>query len=544
MGARFAIVLSGFSLVYLFLLFHLFELQVLNNEEFTAKAESQYLSAEYLQAHRGGIYFTDKSEKTLAVAVSRDFPMIYAVPKEIEDSQEAANILAPILNDSVASLEDKLSKEGDLFELLVKKADADLVKKISSLKIEGIYVRNQSDRFYPFENLAAQLLGFVGFNDDGNSQSGRYGLEKYYDEELSGENGAEKEGKIVSPQNGEDIILTIDPNIQNEARRIIKKLVSDFGAKSGSVMVQEPNSGKILVMESIPDFNPNSYSDSDLRNFINPSVQSIYEPGSVFKVITMAIGLDSGKFTPSTTYLDKGNITVSGRKIQNWDLKAHGKVTMTNVIELSLNTGAAYAQSLIGRDIFKNYLEKFGFGEKTDIDLPGEVAGDLNRLSSKSPEVAFATASFGQGVAVTPLGLINAFSAIANGGNLMRPYVNQELGPDIVGRVISSSAAKMVTEMMVSALDKAEVGKIKGYSLAGKTGTAQVPDFDKGGYTDKVVNTYVGFGPTSNARFVILIKLDEPDGAPLAGATVVPAFRDLAQFIINYYNIPPDRPNE
>lgn len=258
----------------------------------------------------------------------------------------------------------------------------------------------------------------------------------------------------------------------------------------------------------------------------------------------MAAGIDAGKITPETTYNDRGSVTLDGWTIKNYDLDKYGpygKVTMTRVLERSINTGAVFAQREIGRELFTDYLHKFGFGEKTGIDLPAELGGDLRQLNPNARDIAFATASYGQGVAVTPLGLINAVSAIANGGVLMRPYLNAVLEPLVIRRVISEKAAREAAAMMVSAVDKAEVAVIKGYTLAGKTGTAFVPDFTHGGYTEKVINTYVGFGPTENPRFTALIKLNDPEGAPLAGLTVVPAFRDLAQFILNYYGVEPDR---
>ena len=206
-----------------------------------------------------------------------------------------------------------------------------------------------------------------------------------------------------------------------------------------------------------------------------------------------------------------------------------------------MNTGAVFVERRMGRDLFKNYVQKFGFGEKTGIGLLGEVAGDIRRLSPKEKDIAFATAAYGQGIAVTPLELINAVSAVANGGTLMRPYVDASLSPSVVRSVVSKDATKKVTEMMVSAVTKAKVAEISGYAIAGKTGTANVPDFKNGGYTDDVINTYVGFAPAANPRFSVLIKLDEPLGKQLAGVTVVPAFREIAEFTLNYYNVPPDR---
>ena len=541
MGIRFTLVIVSFGLVFLFILFNLFELQILKNQNFLAKAESQYFASEKLKAARGAIYFTDKDRSHFPLVINKDFETIYAVPKEIEDSKEAANLLTGILNIPAPEIERKLSKSKDPYELLLKKAPKEIAKEVKSLKIPGLYVKTEPERFYPFNSLASQLVGFVGVSGDDRAEAGRYGLEKYYNGLLSGQDGEAKDGKIILPKSGQDLNLTIDPNLQREVQRILNRLVSNHKATGGTVIVQDPQTGKILALESNPGFNPNTYGKFSLETFLNPAIQSIYEPGSVFKVITMAAGIDSGKITPETTYVDTGLLRVSGKEIRNWDLKTYGKVTMTNVLEKSINTGAAFAERQIGHGLFKDYLEGFGFGDKTGLDFPGELGGYLRRLGLKSPEIAFATASFGQGVAVTPIEMINAFSAIANGGELMRPLLTSEVEPKAIRRVISREAARLTSEMMMSALDKAEIGKINSYQLAGKTGTAQVPDFKKGGYTDKVINTYIGFGPLSNPRFTILIKLNEPEGAPLAGTTVVPAFRDLAQFILNYYNIPPDR---
>ncbi len=541
MGIRFTIIIVGFSLIFAFLIFNVYNLQVVNGGKFTAKADSQYFSSVLSKANRGSVYFLDKNSNTLPAVLNKEFPVVFAVPKAIDDPREAASLLSEILSEDRAVLEEKFSKTGDPYELLLKKADPSLIAKISELKIPGIHIDSGPERFYPFGSLGSQILGFVGPNDSDDTESGRYGLEKFYNDLLAGKNGHKGGEKPPTlPEAGGNLTLTIDPNIQKEAQKILVGLVTNFKAEGGSVIVQEPKTGKILALENSPSFDPNNYSQASISSFLNPSLQTIYEPGSVFKVITMAAGLDAGRFSPETMYYDQGSLKVSGRTIKNWDLKSYGKVTMTNVIEKSINTGAAYAESLIGRSVFKKYLESFGFGEKTGIDLPGEISGDLRALGPKSPEVAFATASFGQGVAVTTLEMINAISAIANGGNLMRPYLNSEIEPKVIRRVVSARAAREVTEMMVSALEKAEIGQIKSYKLAGKTGTAQVPDFKKGGYTDKVINTYVGFGPVADPKFVILIRLNEPEGAPLAGRTVVPAFRELAQFILNYYNLSPD----
>lgn len=277
-----------------------------------------------------------------------------------------------------------------------------------------------------------------------------------------------------------------------------------------------------------------------MKNFLNPIIQYVYEPGSVFKPLTMAAGIDSGAFTPETTFIDKGSVTLNGKTILNWDKKANGKITMTEVIEGSVNTGAVFAEQKVGHKTFTAYVKKFGLGENTGIDLPDEVSGSINNLERKEArDIDFATASFGQGVSVTPIQMISAFSALANGGVLMRPFITEETSPTIVRRVVSGETATKVTGMMESAVEKAKIAAIQNFRIAGKTGTAFIPE--RGKYSDELIQTFVGFFPVSDPKATILIKLDKPN-APLAGMTVVPAFRELAAFVINHYNIPPDAP--
>ena len=545
MNWRYLFLIVSITGAYLFLFLHLYQIQLTNGSYYLDRAESQYLASGILKAKRGTIYFSDKNDNRLAVAVNKNFPIIYAVPSDIENVSGTVQRLTALLSQVAADLEKKLSRKKSSYELLQRKADPETTNKIENEKIKGVYVTSAPERFYQFGTLAAHLLGFVGPDSVGTFENGKYGLEKFYDNTLDGVSGKTKNGKIIQPHDGDDLILTIDANIQMEAERILGALVKNTNSKAGAVIVEEPATGKILAMGGYPNFDPNNYSRGSIANFLNPTVQKIYEPGSVFKVITMAAGIDSGKITPDTTYVDTGTLTINGKKISNYDFKtrgAYGRATMTNVIERSINTGAVFVEGKIGNEIFRNYLLKFGFQEKTGIDLPGELNGNLKSLFGRgAPQVNFATASFGQGVAVTPVELIKAVATIANGGKMMQLYVNNALTPKQVATVISPSTARLVTQMMVSAVDKANVAAIKGYSIAGKTGTAFVPDFEQGGYTENVINTYVGFGPTNNPRFIALIKLDEPENAPLAGVTVVPAFRDLAEFILNYYNVPPDR---
>jgi len=541
MVARFSIVLAVVGLAYAGLLFHLYQLQLTNGSTYVARAEAQYAASEVLKAERGTIYFTDRNGNKLPAVANKDFPLVFAVPKVLQDAPAAAQTLATILDQPAADLAKKLLKSSSTYELLARKASDEVARRVEELNTKGIYVTAVPERFYPFGAVASHLLGFVGPDRVGLGESGHYGVEEFYDSDLKGTSGLVKDAKVVAPQAGKNLTLTIDPNVQKEAERTLANLLQAHNAPGGSVIIEEPKTGRILAMTSSPGFDPNDYAAANIKDFLNPATQQIYEPGSVFKLLTMAAGIDAGKITPATTFYDSGSLTLNGRTIRNWDLKAHGTVSMTNVIELSINTGAAFAERQTGDQTFRNYLTAFGIPEKTGIDLPGELKGDLRNLNPGARSIAFATASYGQGVAVTPLQLVNMIAAIANGGKLMRPYVNAELEPKEVRTVIGPETARAVTAMMVSAVDKAAIATIKGYSLAGKTGTALVPDFVHGGYTDNVIDSYVGFGPTSDPWFIVLIKLNEPVGAPHAAETVVPAFRDLAQFILTYYNVPPDR---
>ncbi len=545
MNRRFLFLVAVIAIGYSFLFFRLYNVQVSKGSYYLAKAELQYSASGLVSAKRGTIYFSDKDGNKLAVAVENDFPVIYAVPKMIDDAKETYNRLVELLPDISPSIEKKLADKASSYALLERKADQALVEKVSGENMKGIVIEPTPERFYPFGTLAAHVLGFVGPNSSDNGESGKYGLEKFYEDRLNGIPGKTENGKMIQPQNGQDLVLTIDQNIQKKADTILAGLIKTTKSKEGAFIVEEPATGKILAMGGYPSFDPNNYSDANVADFINPAVQKIYEPGSVVKLITMSAGIDTGKITPKTTYVDKGFVVINGRRIENHDFRTHGPyglINMTTVIENSLNLGAIFAENKTGNEVFRNYMVKFGLQDKTGIDLPGEVAGSLRPLFTKYvPQVNYATASFGQGVAVTPLELINAIAAIANGGQMMRPYINAELGPKALARVISSSTAEQVTQMMVSAVDNAGVTSISGYSIAGKTGTANVPDPKNKGYFDKVVDTYVGFGPSKNPRFIALIKVDEPEGAPVAALTVVPAFRELAQFILNYYNVAPDR---
>lgn len=525
MAVRFFLLNSGFALLFALLGFNLYELQINQGAEYFGRAEARAAAREELLLRRGRIFVTNRSGTDIPVALNRNEPVVYAVPKEIEDAKEAAAFLSPLLDVSPASLEELFSNKNNLFKLLAEKASPELIAELRDAP-RGIYVDEKQYRFYPFERLASHLLGFVGVNATTNNPKGLYGIEKYFDEALA---------------EGGDVYLSIDRDAQAEAEATLMRLIADYGATGGTVIVMDPKTGKILTLASQPDFDPNQYRESSIASFVNPAFAHVYEPGSVMKAMTMVSAIDAGAVTSETAYTDKGSVTRDGRTIHNFDNKIYGKVTMMNVIERSINTGSVFAAEQLGRERFVEYMERFGFGSRAEVGAPEEVTGSLTNLTKRDTKsIDLATASFGQGTAVTPLQMINAYAALANRGVRMTPSFLADEEPKVAERVVAEATADTVLRMMESAVNVNKVAVIPGYRMAGKTGTALIPDFEKGGYSDALIHTFIGVAPVSEPRFVVLAKLDKPQVGELAGLTVVPAVRDLMEFLLTHYRVPPD----
>lgn len=558
--------------IVLFLLFvfgaaiigRLFSLQIIYGTYYKGLAGSQHRLEKIVENRRGEIFIRDKDE-LFPVAVNRKWPMVYLVPKDIgkEDIERVASELARILNLKKDFIFSKLGKSNDPYEPLTHRISDEEADQISKLNLPGVEIKNEDLRFYPLGGALAHVLGFVGFK--GDKRMGQYGLEEFYEKELSGKAGriiTEKDafGRIIgiaerfmNPATpSRDLILTIDKNIQFMAEDKLSFLVKKWEADSGSIIVMNPANGQIIAMANYPVFNPNEYYRvEDINIFLNPITHNLFEPGSVFKPITMAAALDDGKIAPETRYTDGGLLKIGGYTIQNSDRKSHGSQTMTEVLEKSLNTGAVFAVSLLDKDVFLKYVRRFGFDENTRIDLAGEVSGNISNLYF-GRDINYATASFGQGIAITPIELITAISGIANQGAIMRPYIvagfrddsgkTTDIKPRKLEQVVSPESARKLTKMLVSAVDNgySKSMKIAGYNIAGKTGTAQVPSEDKRGYGDETIHTIVGYAPAFNPRFTLMIKINNPKGARFADNSISPVFRQVIEFMLNYYGIAPD----
>ena len=534
---RILVLIFVFVLLGLLIWGRFFYLTVIRHDYYLAKAKN--ISDNSGAIPRGSIFLTDKDNVPYAVALNKEFPLVYAVPVKVKDPANLAKKLVPILELDEQLLFQKLSKPNDPYEILKKKVSDNTINAIKALEEPALGIDDETLRYYPEGLYLSQVIGFLGFNKDG--QAGQYGLEEYYDKDLSG---------LISSA---DLVLTIDSAIQAQAGTLLAAAVKKWQANSGSIVVMNPKSGDIIAMASFPDFDANNYSVVlDKNIFVNPVTLKRYEPGSVFKPITMAIGIETNAVTPETEYYNTGSIKINDKTISNsLPNEVLGWQTMTTVLEQSLNTGAIFVEQKVPKDIFLKYLKDFGINSKTGIDV-NEVSGDLSGLSSMR-DVNFATASFGQGVALTPIELLQALSAIANGGKLVRLHLVAKIVSrngetygtknDPQPQIISSETSIKLINMLVKAVENGSGrrAQVKGYTIAGKTGTAQVPDLKNGGYLDEYIHTFVGFAPAYDPKFIALIKLDNPKGVRFAESTTVPVFHDLAQFIFSYLAIPPDK---
>ena len=657
------------------LIYRLYHVQINESDMYTALAASQHEISSKLIPDRGKILITDSAgteDSEYTLATNKDFYLVYAIPKDITNPDEAAanlyeffdkpivsqNVtnditkntqqdfetrLAAINNDASLSADDKqkkladeikrqvdfknsgtfaeqteikkeqavensrlsiisdytkkLSRPGGMYSIIENKvSDDDLLKfyafmnnkaTTSAVKVEDLSVsvgkvmNNKTGkelkltgfdfeikkfRYYPETNIASHLLGFVSYGDDAGT--GKYGLEEYFNEELFGKYGSLKgergvnnsmivnDREYVKPVQGSDLVLTIDRSVEFYACDQLKQTVDKFNAIGGTVVALDAKTGAVLAMCSVPNFDPNDYKHvSDMAVFNNPAVFDQYEPGSVFKAITMSIALDQGKVTPSTTYTDPGELYVNGwsKPIRNSDFETkggHGVVDMNFVLENSLNTGAIFAMRQAGAKTFADYVKKYGFGERTGIELGSESPGTINNLLRKNiRDIDAAVASFGQGIMVTPLQMVSSYQVFANKGYLMKPYIVKEIkhpdgkieniSPVQERQVISEKTATTMLGMLSNVVLSGHSKKaaIPGYYIGGKTGTAQIAV--SGGYVkDRFNHTFVGIAPLDNPRFVMLTYIDSPKGVTYAEATALPLWTNIATFMLQYYQVP------
>jgi len=491
--------------------------------------------------HNGAVLAVDEWDYRVAVS-----------PSILTDPEELANDLAPILQIPRGQLLDQLESP-KLYEVLAPRVSSETAEAIRELTLgDEVQLDALPRRFYPQGSLMCHVLGFVDFEGKGGG-----GIEGYYQNELAGEAASAsvpisplREQKMVIAREGADLVLTIDRSLQYTVERHLKEALVEHGAVSGSIIVMNPHTGAILAMAAEPCFSANDFYDTDKSLFYNPLVSAVYEPGSVMKLITMAAALDSGTVTPQTTYNDTGAIEVGGHVSYNWDRGAHGTVDMTTLLAQSLNVGAATIATWMGPTTFYDYFQRFGFGRPTGIDIFGEEPGLMPLPGSSDWQESFiATNAYGQALAVTPLQMISAVSALANNGYLMQPYVVEEVRdengvhrhqPTVLSQAVSPQTAATMTTMAVTAVQQ-EVpeAQVEGYTVAGKTGTAQIAEAF-GYHPTDIIGSFIGWLPADDPQIVVFVKLDRPQSAPWGSMTAAPTFAKLAKELVVLLGIPPD----
>ena len=539
----------------------LFFLQIIDKSDLQAKNLSQVQVDRKLQSPRGTIY--DRNGRPLAMSVVTK--SLYADPKMIKQSpSEIAELIAPYVTMSKEDIVKSL-QEDTAFVWIDRMMEPEKSKAVAKLiedkNLEGLNFVEESKRYYPNGNLAAQVLGFVGTDDKGLD-----GLEMVLDDELKG--GIQKElvvtdrkgnaifGSVLSkylPDKGKSVTLTIDASIQFIAERALDKAMEDTGAKHASVIVMDPKTGEILAMANRPTYDPNHYSQGSEEDFKNIAVTNLYEPGSTFKPIIASAALASGKWKLDQVYNDKGSFVANGHVMQNWNGEGYGPVRLIDILKFSINTGMAEIGTTTGADILSKYVRNYGFGSKTGIELPGEGDGILYNPDDMS-KLDVATMSIGQGIAVTPLQMVRAFGALANGGAMMKPHIIKSYSnsqgdvtstteTSVVGQPVPAETVKTIVDILEKEVSEGGGTKamVEGYHFAGKTGTAQKLDTKHGGYLDgQYIASFIGFGPVEDPKFVVLVVIDDPQKGSYYGSQIVaPVFKDIVSQLVRYYQLSP-----
>ncbi len=528
----------------------LVRLQVVEHRQYMQQIEEEEKRTETVIPPRGRIW--DRSGNLLADNVAR-----FQVTADVGvDINEAVKELAPVLGVPPGEMRAKLAGARQQVVLATELPMA-TGKAVLKLDVDKVSATPYWRRAYPERQLGSHVLGFVNVE-----RKGYYGVEQSYDALLGGrqqvilasqaawfEPSPSNPLQLEGPSPGVDLVLTIDRTFQALAEAELERALSETGAKSGTIIMMDPRTGAILAMASAPAFDPNRYPDTPTDRFVNPAVSEPYEPGSVFKILTMAAALQEGRVTPASVYDDTACIEVGGWPICNWDRKAHGSSTMVDLLAHSLNVGAARLSTQMGGQTFYRYVQAFGIGKVTGIDLQGEEAGSLRTPGDLTwHESDLGTNAFGQGLSVTPIQMLTAVAAVANDGVLMRPHIVAQMidggqvmtaKPAPTGRPISGQVARTLAGMLEQAVQRELQLKVPGYRIAGKTGTAQIPI--AGGYDDPwTIASFVGWGPVSDPRLIILVKLDRPTRSPYGGETAAPVFVRLASRMFVLMGVPPD----
>lgn len=547
-----------------FLVGRLYYVQVVFGEELSHQADRQYVRPHHALFDRGGIYFTSKDGERVSAATLKTGFIISLNPSLLENPQEAYDKLSAILEIDSEDFFAKSGKKTDPHEEIAEYVPAEIAERIADLDITGVQVHKQRWRYYPGEDMASHALGVVAYS--GDDLAGRYGLERFYEQTL-GRNESNvyvnffaeifsniKDTITYSQDKQGDVITSIEPTVQNFLEQRLASVEEEWGSDLLGGIIIDPDTGEIIAMAALPAFNPNQLSEvDDVSIFTNPLVESVFEMGSVVKPLTMSAGLDSGAVTSRSTYDDEGYLVLNGSRIENYDGEGRGVVSMQEVLNQSLNTGVAHVVKEMGNTEFAEYMYAYGLGEASGIDLPNDTKGLASNLES-SRDIEHATVAYGQGIAVTPMAMVRALSTLANGGKLITPHVATEIDYDVglstdleyeeTPQVLQQSTVTEISRMLTAVVDEALLDgevKLDRYSVAAKTGTAQIASRDGGYSEDQFLHTFFGYFPSYDPELLVFLFNRNPREARYASETLTYPFMDITEFLINYYDIPPDR---
>lgn len=564
--SRIRLVLALIVLAALFVIVRLYFVQIVHGDEYAQKADHQFASGGSGLFDRGPIYFTRKDGTTISAATLATGFLVAINPQTVTDPEAAYAAIASVASTTMPhdAFIAAAAKKSQVYVEVAHHVSDEAGQSLAALALPGVQVLRERWRYYPGGALASQAIGIVSYGA-GDTLIGQTGLEAAYDGVLArsgdslyknffAELFSNVGSLLVNAKDAHEgaAVTTIEPEVQTRLEHDLAKVTEQYSSKESGGIIMDPATGALIAFASYPSYDGNDLQNVDPRLLGSPLVASVHEFGSIMKPLTMTSGLDAGVITPETTYTDTACITVSKASICNWDHKAHGTIPMKQIILQSLNVGASFVATELGQEKFRDYFTKL-FGTKTGIDLPGEGRALTANLSTKQ-QVNFDNMSFGQGIAVTPVQMIRALGAIANGGSMVEPHLVSAIRLDsgIVRTldwkettpVFSATAARETTAMMTEMVDtKLKQGKamIPTMSVAAKTGTAQLTDGHGGYYDTRFFHSFVGFFPSYSPRFIILLYTNDPHGVTYASDTLGDTFLDLTHFLIEYYQIPPDR---
>lgn len=552
----------------LVLISRLYQIQILQHQAYNERATRQYVHTVKDLYSRGSIFFTTKDGEKVSAATIQSGYVLAIDPSRIEDAEATYTKLSSVYPVDKTLFLEKAAKKEKTYQEIAPRVSNDDSDKIEALKLSGVQMYRTQWRYYPGEELSSRSIGFVGYTEDsGDGLAGRYGLERYYDDVLTRDDGRttvnffaeifSNLGSIIfdtTESRTGDVVTSIEPTVARMLDSELVKIQEKYNSTLTGGIIINPKNGEIYALNAIPTFNLNDRAGADINAFRNPLVENVYEMGSIIKALTMAAGIDSKAVSESTTYYDAGYIDLDTYTIKNYDGKGRGTVNMQEVLNQSLNTGVSFIVKTMGKEKFRNYFSALKIGNETGVDLPNETYGLIDNLNSPR-DVEYATASFGQGIAITPMATVRALAALGNGGRLITPHIATKIEyqdgtvKNIVypegDQVFTKETSEEVSRMLTTVVDKALSGgkqKQEHYSIAAKTGTAQIADNAGGGYyDDRYLHSFFGYFPAYDPEYLILLYTVEPKGVKYASETLTEPFMELTKFLINYYNVAPDR---